>query len=141
TIAFDAIETADTLEIHDTGRPGGVLLHRGQQILTTRDRPWCFINISRRSRIGQRLHSFIHTRWVGPFKGLHAVFLSFRRIRILSGVIGRSLIRTPIALKTALASAPTAGMIDGSPTPITASRLSSSSMSATISGISSEPGS
>jgi hypothetical protein len=55
--------------------------------------------------------------------------------------MGSSRTRTPQALKTALASAPTAGMMAASPTPMTASRLSSSSMSGTISGISSEPGS
>src|SRR3954447_11258437 len=59
-----------------------------------------------------------------------------------SGVMGMECIRTPVALKTALASAAAVGMFGGSPTPIMSQLLPAFAMvkaTGTISGISIGP--
>src|ERR1700687_1461771 len=139
---LDAIQTWNGLEIHHPARPDDVVLHRGEEILTPGDRLRALVAIGYRLFALQPLDRFRNGCSADPFERFHVVLPGgWRPLNILSGVIGSSRTRTPEALNTALATAPTVGMSAGSPTPITACRVSASSMSATISGISSVPGS
>src|SRR5947199_5331856 len=141
-IRFDAIKPSYVLEIDDAHGACDVLFHGGQDVLPACNRSRRLVHVIRRGRRLQQLDCFVDGRWTDPLKSLHALLLSFiNPIKILSGVMGSSRTRTPQALKTALTTAPSAGMIADSPTPMTCSRLSSSSINGTSSGISSEPGS
>src|SRR5881227_808808 len=141
-VPFDLIEPANALKIDHAHGAGDVVLHRRQKILAASDWSRGVIKIRRRRCGLEGADGFGDCGRADPLESVHALLLSLiRPIRILSGVIGSSRTRTPQALKTALATAPTAGMIAASAMPMTTSRLSSSSMSGTSSGISSEPGS
>src|SRR5215208_7217128 len=158
-VECDAIEAANVFEIDQTRRTRCVVFHRGQQILAAGDWSRSFVDITRRSN-GEHLHGFVNVCRISPLKGFHICVLELflttdytdetdqiwdnrflsKPIKILSGVIGSSRMRKPVALKTAFTSAPKGGMMQPSAIPITASRLSSSSMIGTISGISKVPG-
>src|ERR1044072_315197 len=138
----NTVETGNILEIDKTNRTRRVVFHRRQKILPARNRTRRVVNIA--GRTAKHFHSFVNVCRISPLKRFHLLILFYPRlsifgfinpIRILSGVTGVSRTRTPVALKTAFTSAPTAGMMQPSAIPITASRLSSSSISGTISGI------
>src|SRR5713226_1662430 len=139
-VCYDPIEPPNTFKINQARRPRDVILHRGQKILPARNWSRGIVCIIRRWGRLERADGFGDAVWTHPLESFHALLL-IRPTRILSGVMGKSRTRTPQALKTALAKAPSAGMMQASAIPITTSRLSSSSMSGTNSGISREPGS
>src|SRR5881394_763858 len=141
-VRLNLIEPANPFQVHHPGGPSDVFLHGRQKILAAGDRSRCVVKIVSRGPGLQRVDSFRDAGRVHPFEGFHALCPPFiSAIRTLSGVMGRSRMRAPAALNTAFAIAPIPGMIEASAMPITASRLSSSSISGTISGISSVPGS
>src|SRR5437016_67290 len=134
-VALDLIESAHAFQINHARWPRDVVLHRRQKILSAGDWTRCLVNVCTRLRT-KRSDRFLETTWTHPLEGFHALLLSaISPIRILSGVIGSSRTRTPQALKTAFARAPSAGIIAASAMPITTSTLSSSSMIGTSSGI------
>src|ERR1051326_60427 len=141
-VGSNTVESANAFKINHAHRPRNVILHRRQKILAAGE--WsCEVIEIRGCRSGlesgDRFSNRVRT---DPLKRVHALLLSFiNPRRILSGVIGNSRTRTPQALNTALATAPTAGIIAASAMPMTASRLSSSSIRGISSGISNEPGS
>src|SRR5262249_15994362 len=127
-----------SLEVDHPRGPRDAVFEHGEQVLAAGQRLRSLVRFP--GRRAQRLQRLIETAGRHPFEGVHGHPLALRPARILSGVIGRSCTRTPQALNTAFARAPTLAMIGGSPTPITPSRVSPSSMIGTISGISRAPG-
>src|SRR5260370_6031920 len=141
-VRFNLIKATNAFKVDHAHGARDVILHSRQKILTAGDWSCRVIGIRRRGCGLEGADGFGDGAWTDPLESVHARLLSLiKPIRILSGVIGSSRTRTPQALKTALATAPTAGMIAASAMPMTTSRLSSSSMMGIISGISSEPGS
>src|SRR5437660_688040 len=140
-IRFDLIKPANAFKIDHAHGARDVILHRRQKILPPGDWSRGVIEIRRHGCGLEGADGFGDRARADPLERVHARLLSLiRPIRILSGVMGSSRTRTPQALKTAFATAPTAGMIAASAMPMTTSRLSSSSMMGIISGISSGPG-
>src|SRR5438105_3647306 len=114
----DGVEAADRLQVDETVGLDDPRLHFGQQVDPARDR-------LRLRRVGtEHLRRLAQVARTGVLERLHAFHAAPplcwpSAVNTLSGVIGASGIRTPMALNTAFPIADATGMTHGSPMPLT----------------------
>src|SRR5438093_13130136 len=107
TFGLDLIEALDRLQIHDRVRRDQTILHHPEHVAAAAHDRRSAAGLPRLLRERDRA---LQIRRVRVAEGFHA-----STSRILSRVIGRSLMRRPIALNTAFATAATAGTLLDSP--------------------------